>query len=48
MRVAMLEREIKRNKETTEVDAGDELWQRRGRDMPGGRCTFGPLFAIIE
>ncbi|KYN06294.1 hypothetical protein ALC62_02786 [Cyphomyrmex costatus] len=29
MRVAVLEREIKRDKETAEVDAGDELWQRR-------------------
>lgn len=39
MRVAVLEREIKRDKETAEVDAGYELWQRRGRGMPKDRCA---------
>lgn len=49
MRVAVLEREIKRDKQTAEVDAGDKLWQRRGRGMPGvDRCVWTPLFAIIE
>ena len=28
MLVGVLEREIKRNKETAEVDAGDELWRK--------------------
>lgn len=46
MRVAMLGREIKKDKETAEVDAGDELWQRRGRGMPGGRSASGPLSSL--
>jgi len=45
MRVAVLEREIKRDKKTAEVDAGDELWQRRGRGMPWGTAS-GPLSSL--
>lgn len=44
-RCAVLEREIKRDKETAEVDAGDELC---GEGEGEARCVWTSLLAIIE
>lgn len=56
MRVAALEREIKRDKRTAEMDAGDEPRLEREREGEtrevcqgvAGPVRLNPLFAIIE
>ena len=42
MLVGVLEREIKRNKETAEVDAGDELWRKGEGEACRRAVTSGP------